>query len=100
MHVHEQDMPGIKPGTLGWHTSALTNELQEVRFGGEELGGHITLFIFYNLHLCRGGVEVGATGSQANGMPARRGAGRHPGLRPSFLWALWACFLLSPPALS
>ena len=26
----EQDMPGIKPGPLGRHTSALTNELQEV----------------------------------------------------------------------
>jgi hypothetical protein len=24
-------MPEIKPGPLGWHTSALTNELQEVR---------------------------------------------------------------------
>jgi hypothetical protein len=22
--VSEQDMPGIKPGQLGWHTSALT----------------------------------------------------------------------------
>ena len=29
--VSERDMPGIKPGQLGWHTSALTNELQEVR---------------------------------------------------------------------
>ena len=26
----ERDMPGIKPGPLGWQTSALTNELQEV----------------------------------------------------------------------
>ena len=26
----EQDMPGIKPGPLGWHTRALTTELQEV----------------------------------------------------------------------
>ena len=25
----KQDMPGIKPGPPGWHTSALTNELQE-----------------------------------------------------------------------
>jgi hypothetical protein len=23
-------MPGIKPGPVGWHTSALTNEIQEV----------------------------------------------------------------------
>ena len=29
--VSEQDMPGIKPGSLGWQTSALTNELQEVK---------------------------------------------------------------------
>jgi hypothetical protein len=29
--VSEQDMPGIKPGLLGWHTSTLTNELQEER---------------------------------------------------------------------
>ena len=29
--VSEQDMPGIKLGLLGWHTSALTNELEEVR---------------------------------------------------------------------
>ena len=29
--VSERDMPGIEPGPLGWHTSALTNELQEVR---------------------------------------------------------------------
>ena len=29
--VSEWDMPGIKPGPLGWHTSALTNELQEAR---------------------------------------------------------------------
>ena len=28
--VSERDMPGIEPGPLGWHTSALTNELQEV----------------------------------------------------------------------
>ena len=28
---YEQDMPGIKPGPLGWHTSALITELQEVR---------------------------------------------------------------------
>ena len=27
----EWDMPWIEPGPLGWHTSALTNELQEVR---------------------------------------------------------------------
>jgi hypothetical protein len=27
----ERDMPGIEPGSLGWHTRALTNELQEVR---------------------------------------------------------------------
>ena len=27
----ERDKPGIEPGPLGWHTSALTNELQEVR---------------------------------------------------------------------
>ena len=26
-------MPGIEPGPLGCHTSALTNELQEVMFG-------------------------------------------------------------------
>ena len=24
----EQDMPGIKPGPLGWNTSTLTNEIQ------------------------------------------------------------------------
>jgi hypothetical protein len=30
--VSERDMPEIEPGLLGWHTSALTNELQEVRF--------------------------------------------------------------------
>ena len=29
--VSERDMPGIKPGPIGWHTSVLTNELQEVR---------------------------------------------------------------------
>ena len=29
--VPEQDMPEIEPGPLGWLTSALTNELQEVR---------------------------------------------------------------------
>ena len=29
--VSEWDMPGIKPGPLGWHVSALTNELEEVR---------------------------------------------------------------------
>ena len=29
--VSERDMPGIEPGPLGWHTSALTNKLQEVR---------------------------------------------------------------------
>jgi hypothetical protein len=28
--VSEWDMPGIEPGPLGWHTSALTNELEEV----------------------------------------------------------------------
>jgi hypothetical protein len=28
--VSEQDMPGIEPGPLYWHTSALTNEIQEV----------------------------------------------------------------------
>ena len=28
--VSERDMSGIEPGPLGWHTSALTNELQEV----------------------------------------------------------------------
>ena len=27
--VSEKSMPGIKPGPLGWHTSALTKELQE-----------------------------------------------------------------------
>ena len=27
----EQDMPGIKPGPLGSHISALTTELQELR---------------------------------------------------------------------
>ena len=29
--VSERHMPGIEPGPLDWHTSALTNELQEVR---------------------------------------------------------------------
>ena len=29
--VSERDMAGIEPGPLGWHTSAITNELQEVR---------------------------------------------------------------------
>ena len=29
--VSERDMPEIEPGPLGWHISALTNELQEVR---------------------------------------------------------------------
>jgi hypothetical protein len=29
--VSEQDIPGIEPGLIGRHTSALTNELQEVR---------------------------------------------------------------------
>ena len=29
--VSERNMSGIKPGSLGWHTSALTYELQEVR---------------------------------------------------------------------
>ena len=29
--VSELEMPGIKPVPLGWHTSALTTELQEVR---------------------------------------------------------------------
>ena len=28
--VSKRDMPGIEPGPLGWQTSALTNELQEV----------------------------------------------------------------------
>ena len=27
----KRDMPGIEPGPLGWHNSALTTELQEVR---------------------------------------------------------------------
>ena len=27
----EQDMPGIKPGPLGWHTSALNSKLQEIK---------------------------------------------------------------------
>ena len=27
----ERDMSEIEPGPLGWHTSALTTELQEVR---------------------------------------------------------------------
>ena len=27
----DRDMPGIEPVSLGWHTSALTNELEEVR---------------------------------------------------------------------
>ena len=31
IHVSERDMPEIEPGPLGWHTSTLTNELQEVR---------------------------------------------------------------------
>ena len=26
----ERDMTGIEPGPLGWHSSALTNELQEL----------------------------------------------------------------------
>ena len=26
----ERNMPGLKPEPLGWHTSALTTELQEV----------------------------------------------------------------------
>ena len=30
--VSERDMTGIEPVPLGWHTSALTNELQEVTF--------------------------------------------------------------------
>ena len=29
--VSEWDIIGIKPGTQGWPTSALTNELQDVR---------------------------------------------------------------------
>ena len=29
--VSERDMPGIEPGPLGWQTSTLTNELQEIR---------------------------------------------------------------------
>ena len=29
--VSERDMPGVEPGPLGWHTSTLTNELQDVR---------------------------------------------------------------------
>ena len=38
--VSERDMPGIEPGPLGWHTSALTNELQEVRqYVGPEIPG-------------------------------------------------------------
>ena len=28
--VSERDMPGIEHGPLGWHTHALTNELQEI----------------------------------------------------------------------
>ena len=28
--VSEQDMPGIEPGPLGWHTNALINELIEI----------------------------------------------------------------------
>ena len=35
----EQDMPGIEPGPLGWDTSALTTELQEVIFPGVLLCG-------------------------------------------------------------
>ena len=27
--VSEQDMPGIEPGPLGWHTNALTTELHK-----------------------------------------------------------------------
>ena len=30
--VSERDMPGFEPGPLAWHTSTLTNELQEVRY--------------------------------------------------------------------
>ena len=30
--IFERDMPGIEPGQLGWRTSTLTNELQEVRY--------------------------------------------------------------------
>ena len=30
-------MPGIKPGPLGWQTSALTTELQEVRLNQPKL---------------------------------------------------------------
>ena len=29
--VSKGDMQGIEPGPLGWHTSDLANELQEVR---------------------------------------------------------------------
>ena len=29
--VSKRDMPGIKPGPLGWQNSAPSNELQEVR---------------------------------------------------------------------
>ena len=28
--IREQDMPGIEPGPLVWHTSTLTTKLQEV----------------------------------------------------------------------
>ena len=28
----EQDMSGMEPGPLGWHTSTLITELQEVRY--------------------------------------------------------------------
>ena len=30
--VSDWDMPGIEHGPLSWHTSALTNELQEVNY--------------------------------------------------------------------
>jgi hypothetical protein len=33
--VSERDMPGIEPGSLGWHTSDLINEPPEVRHRNE-----------------------------------------------------------------
>ena len=35
----EPDMPKIEPGPLGWHTSTLTTELQEVMLSMESVMG-------------------------------------------------------------
>jgi hypothetical protein len=49
----EQDLPGIKPGPLGWYTSTLTTGLQEVVLG-EVSGENDDIVIVQLLVYCIG----------------------------------------------